>query len=77
MRIDELLALPTTVDIPTAAAALGIGTTLAYDLALRREFPVPVLKIGSRYRVPTCHLLELLGADPVAATLGARQDAAS
>jgi hypothetical protein len=27
--------------------------------------------------VPTCHLLELLGADPVAATLGARQDAAS
>lgn len=76
MRFAELLELPTVVGIPTAAAALGIGTTLAYDLAKRDEFPCPVIRVSNRYRVPTSGLVELLGAEAVASA-GARQDAAS
>lgn len=58
----DLTALPPVVDMyPTAAAVLGIGRTTAYELARRGEFPVPVLKVGSRYRVVTANLRELLG----------------
>jgi Helix-turn-helix domain len=50
-----------TVDLMTAAAALGLGRTKAYDLARREEFPCRVIRIGEVYRVPTAGLLELLG----------------
>ncbi len=68
MNRDELLALPTTVDVPTAARALNIGRTLAYQLARDGEFPVPVLRLGSRYRVVTSGLLVALGVPPAAGT---------
>ena len=61
LTTEELLALPPTVDIPTAARALGIGRNVAYDLAQRDEFPVPVLRLGVKWRVPTSGLLEVLG----------------
>src|SRR4051812_28703114 len=64
----ELLALPATVDIPTAAKALSIGRTLAYQLARAGRFPVPVLRLGSRYRVPSSGLLAALGVAPPADT---------
>ena len=35
----ELLALPVTVDVPTAARALGLGRSTAYELARRDESP--------------------------------------
>lgn len=57
----ELLALPVVVDLVTAARALGIGRTRAFELARRGEFPVKVLRVGATYRVPTAPLLELLG----------------
>ena len=50
-----------TVDLMTAAAALGLGRTRAYQLANRDEFPCRVIRIGDTYRVPTPGLLELLG----------------
>jgi hypothetical protein len=50
-----------TVDLITAAGALGLGRTKAYDLARRNEFPCRVIRIGENYRVPTPGLLELLG----------------
>jgi hypothetical protein len=50
-----------TVDLMTAAAALGLGRTKAYELARRAEFPCRVIRIGESYRVPTAGLLELLG----------------
>jgi hypothetical protein len=53
-----------TVDLMTAAAALGLGRTRAYQLALRDEFPCRVIRIGDTYRVPTPGLLELLGVTP-------------
>lgn len=64
MNRDELLDLPATVDIPTAAKALSIGRTLAYQLARAGQFPVPVLRLGSRYRVPSSGLLAALGVEP-------------
>jgi hypothetical protein len=50
-----------TVDLMTAAAALGLGRTKAYELARRDQFPCRVIRIGDTYRVPTAGLLELLG----------------
>jgi predicted DNA-binding transcriptional regulator AlpA len=66
MNRDELLALPAMVDIPTAAHALSIGRTLAYQLARSGRFPVPVLRLGTRYRVPSSGLLAALGVKPAA-----------
>jgi excisionase family DNA binding protein len=60
----ELLALPAVIDVTTAARALGLGRSTAYDLARRGEFPCRVLHIGSSYRVPTSDLLRVLGIEP-------------
>jgi hypothetical protein len=61
VTIAQLRAAP-TVDLITAACALGLGRTKAYDLARRQQFPCRVLRIGDTYRVPTAGLLELLGS---------------
>jgi hypothetical protein len=61
MSRKELLALPAVVSLVTAARALGIGRTRAFELARRGAFPVPVLRVGLTYRVPTAPLLRLLG----------------
>ena len=53
-----------TVDLMTAAAALGMGRTKAYELARSGQFPCRVIRIGEVYRVPTAGLLELLGVTP-------------
>jgi hypothetical protein len=50
-----------TVDLMTAARALGLGRTKAYELAKREQFPCRVIRIGEHYRIPTPGLLELLG----------------
>ena len=56
-------ALPPVLDIVTAGRLLGIGRTTAYQLARNGQFPVPVLRIGGGYRVPTAPLLTVLGID--------------
>ncbi|WP_243708303.1 helix-turn-helix domain-containing protein [Actinomadura sp. GC306] len=45
----------------TAARALGLSRTYAYNLAKRGEFPCRVIRIGTTYRVPTAELRKLLG----------------
>jgi excisionase family DNA binding protein len=57
----ELFALPVTVSVGTAARALGLGRSTAYELVRCGEFPCPVLWIGGSYRVPTAGLLRVLG----------------
>jgi len=64
MTRSELLALPVAVDLTTAARALGLGRSTAYELARRRKFPCRVLHVGSSYRVPTADLLRVLGIAP-------------
>ncbi len=56
----ELLALPAVVDLATAARALGIGRTKAYELAQTERFPCELLRVGNRYRCRTTDLLRLL-----------------
>jgi hypothetical protein len=56
----DLNTLGVTVDIVTAGEILGIGRTKAYSLARAGQFPVPVLRIAGRYRVPTAGLVRLL-----------------
>ncbi len=60
------LRASTTVDLMTAASALGMGRTKAYELARNGQFPCRVIRIGDTYRVPTAALLELLGVAPEA-----------
>jgi hypothetical protein len=68
----EVRALPVVVDLPTAASALGIGRTVAYELARTGRFPTPVIRVGNQIKVPTAHLLVLLGlsTDPPASLPG-------
>ncbi|WP_374118276.1 helix-turn-helix domain-containing protein [Streptomyces sp. MAR25Y5] len=63
MQPAELLALPAAVDLATAARALNVGRTTAYDLAKRGQFPVPTLRLGVQYRVRRADLLNLLGIE--------------
>ncbi len=42
------------------ATVLGIGRTTAYELVRTGRWPTPVLRLGSRIRVPTAALRELL-----------------
>jgi hypothetical protein len=60
---NDLMNLPVAVDLRTAADALDVGRTKAYELAKRGEFPCRVLRIGGTYRVPTADLLRCLGID--------------
>jgi hypothetical protein len=53
--------LPPTLDVATTARLLGISRTTAYHLAATDHLPVPVLRIGHTYRIPTAPLLTLLG----------------
>ena len=56
----DLNALPPMLDLVTAGRLLGIGRTTAYKLAQSGTFPVPVLRIGSGYKVPSAPLHALL-----------------
>jgi len=62
MTHDELAALPTTTTIETAARALGLGRTRAYELARENRFPCKVIRIGSTYRVVTADLQRLVSS---------------
>jgi predicted DNA-binding transcriptional regulator AlpA len=60
----DLNALPPLVDVPTAAAVLGIGRTLAYNMVKTGQWPTDVLRMGKLIRIPSAALLRLAdGAD--------------
>jgi len=52
-----------TLTIPEAAALLGIGRSLAYEIATREGelAGVPVIRVGRRLLVPHARLLAVLG----------------
>lgn len=64
MTREELSALPAVVDVPTAAQALGVGKTAAYELIKCGAWPTPVLRVGKLIRIPTAPILALLGLTP-------------
>ncbi len=61
MRQQELLDLPVTVDLLTAARVFGLGRTAAYTLAKRGQFPCRVFRAGGRYVVARGDLMRALG----------------
>jgi predicted DNA-binding transcriptional regulator AlpA len=61
---DDIRALGTITDVPTAGQILGLSRNHAYQLARDDQFPVPVLRVGSRFHVPVAHLLAALGLPP-------------
>jgi len=63
MTRNELDTLGVATDLRTAARALGLGASTAYQLAAAGEFPVRVLRAGCRYVVPTAGLREVLGIE--------------
>ena len=56
----RIRALGPVTDIAAAARIFGLSRAVAYDLARRGEFPVAVLRFGSRYRVPVAAILAAL-----------------
>lgn len=60
----ETVQYPPTLSVHEAGELLGVGRTTSYALARAGDFPVPVLRVGSQYRVPTAPLLALLGIIP-------------
>jgi hypothetical protein len=60
MSREELLALPVCVEFQDAFRALGLGRTVAYQLARCGEFPVQLERIGGKYMVPKARLLRVL-----------------
>ena len=67
MTRDELDALPLTVDLRTAARALGVSLSTAYAHGQRGTFPVEPIKVGNRYTFPTQKIRKLLCVDECAA----------
>src|SRR5262245_30311966 len=49
-----------TVNVPTAAVLLQLSRAHVYDLIHENAFPVPVIKLGRTFRVPSRALRELL-----------------
>ena len=60
MDQDAINRLGVSTDLVTAAAALGIGKSSAYTAA-NGTFPCRVIRVGSRYVVPTAGLKAVLG----------------
>ena len=61
MTADEVRALPAVIDLSTAARALGLGRSAAYELVRTGGWPTPVLLLGRLIKVPSRPLVELLG----------------
>jgi hypothetical protein len=57
---ERIRALGTVTTVPIAAAIFGLSRSVAYELARADQFPVPVLRFGSRYRVPVAAILTAL-----------------
>jgi hypothetical protein len=69
VSLAELKAMGATVNVPTAAAALGIGRATLYDAIAAGESPVRTLRVRKRLKVITASVIELL--EPAGAKAGA------
>ena len=60
----RIRALGAVTDLTTAASILGLSRAAAYELAKNDRFPVPLIRVGTRYRVPVAAILTALHLDP-------------
>ncbi|MFJ5228794.1 helix-turn-helix domain-containing protein [Kitasatospora sp. NPDC088391] len=63
MGFAEAFDLPLSIDLRTAARAVGVCPGTAYKLIRLGAFPCPVLRVGRKYRVATTDLLRALGIE--------------
>jgi hypothetical protein len=61
MSMEELLALPVSMDIVTAGRAFGFGKNKSRELARTDEFPCAVKRFGGKYLVTRTALFGALG----------------
>lgn len=74
MSVREVLDLPVAPTFDETRRCLGMGRSNSYALLKAGEFPVPVLRIGRRFRCRRSDLLAYLGiTDPEAAPPAAPQ----
>ncbi|MFI7543793.1 helix-turn-helix domain-containing protein [Actinoplanes sp. NPDC049599] len=57
---ERIRALGTVTTVPVAASIFGLSRSVAYDLIRTGKFPVPVLRFGTRYRIPVPAVLAAL-----------------
>ncbi|MGC4851861.1 helix-turn-helix domain-containing protein [Micromonospora sp. DT4] len=62
-------ALGSFTTLQTAARIFGISKATAYRLATTGEFPVPVIKVGTGWRVPVTGILAAAGVNATASGL--------
>jgi hypothetical protein len=60
--VERIRALGAVTDIATVGQIFGMSRSSAYELARSDRLPVPVLRVGSRYRVSVAAILAALGA---------------
>ncbi|MGY1865278.1 hypothetical protein [Nocardia gipuzkoensis] len=63
MQEEELRALPVMVSFENAYKALGISRAPAYKAAQTGEFPIPLRRVGNRYKAAKGDILRYLGYD--------------
>lgn len=61
-----------TQNLEVVARRLGFGRSLAYELARRNEFPVPIIRAGRRLLVSRAAVDRLLAAEPATPTRDSR-----
>ncbi|BCB86588.1 DNA-binding protein [Phytohabitans suffuscus] len=57
---EAIRALGASTNLHTAAQIFGLAMSTAYLLAKRGQFPVPVIRVGTQYRVPVQPILAAL-----------------
>ncbi|MFG1952432.1 helix-turn-helix domain-containing protein [Micromonospora sp. NPDC048830] len=63
--LDRIRALGAVTDIATTGQIFGLSRSGAYEMAQAGTLPVPVIKVGSRYRVSVAAIIAVLTApDP-------------
>lgn len=60
---DERMSETPTISIESAGRLLGVSRGTAYQLVREQRFPVPVLRVGHKLRVPRAPLMRLLGVE--------------
>ncbi|MEV0809354.1 hypothetical protein [Micromonospora sp. NPDC050200] len=58
--VERVRALGVTTTLAATASVLGISRSQAYRLAATDQFPIPLIRAGSRIIVPVAGLLQLL-----------------
>jgi len=56
----QIRGLGAATDLKTAAAIFGFSRNAAYEMIRKGQFPVPVIRIGTKYRVPVRAILDVL-----------------